>query len=111
MKKKKRKQEKSVSTSNGGAVLSEASNQVNISLNSSLAGEISEWRNWVILHEESEIVASSVWNFGRKEKIIFRGDEGEVIKELEEIETRDREKSNSGKMNSKQVGESIQNGC
>jgi hypothetical protein len=55
----------------------------------------------VLLHEEPGELASNVWEFGRKEGITFSGDEGGVVKELEGIEIRDREKmvANNSKCN------------
>jgi hypothetical protein len=101
MRKKKRKQERKTAASNGSEEISDSSNQVNTSSNSSCSKEISEWRKWVLLHEEPGELASNVWEFGRKEGITFSGDEGGVVKELEGIEIRDREKmvANNSKCN------------
>jgi hypothetical protein len=60
MKKKKGKQIKNLTTSSGKEEISESLNQVNISLDSSCSREISEWRKWVLLHEDPSEVASKV---------------------------------------------------
>jgi hypothetical protein len=92
-KKRKRKEAKNYSANNGISVGSEFTNQVNISIDSSCSKEISEWRKWVLLHEEPKKVASKVWEFGRKEGVSYSDDERDVVKELEGIEIRDREKN------------------
>jgi hypothetical protein len=109
-KKKKKKQVRTNSTSNGNTVASDSSNQVNILLDSSCSREISEWRKWVLLHEEPSEVASKVWEFGRKEGVSFSDDEGGVVKELEAIERRDREKMGVNISKGNQSGESNRNG-
>jgi hypothetical protein len=109
-KKKKKKQVKTSTTSNGNTVASDSSNQVNILLDSSCSREISEWRKWVLLHEEPSEVASKVWEFGRKEGVSFSDDEGGVVKELEAIERRDREKMGVNISKGNQSGESNRNG-
>ncbi|GAU41124.1 hypothetical protein TSUD_288140 [Trifolium subterraneum] len=93
MNKKKTKQVKLSSVSKEGSESSKSLNQVNMSFGSSCSGEISEWRKWVLLHEDSSVVASKVWEFGRKEGVTHSGDEDGVVKELEGIENRDRVKS------------------
>ncbi|KAK2376927.1 zinc finger CCCH domain-containing protein [Trifolium repens] len=110
MKKKKRKQTKQRSTSNGNTVVSDSLNQVNISIDSSCSREISEWRKWVLLHEDPNEVASKVWEFGRNEGVIYSDDEGGVVKELEGIEIRDREKIVGKTSKENQGGESIMSG-
>jgi hypothetical protein len=64
----------------------------------------------VLLHEESNAVASKVWKFGRKEGVSYSDDEGGVVKELEAIESRDREKMGANILKGNQRGESNRNG-
>jgi hypothetical protein len=104
-KKKKRQQSKSISEEKGGDDISVSLNQVNVSINSSFSGEISEWRKWVCLQENPDVVANNVWQFGKKEGVNFSEDEGIVVKELEGIEIRDRGKISPANANRNQTKE------
>ncbi|MCI04875.1 hypothetical protein A2U01_0025923 [Trifolium medium] len=87
-----------------GIDISTSSNQVNVSLDSSISGEVSEWRKWVILHDQPVSIAENVWDFGKEVELNCNFEQGEMIGELTEIEKRDRLKANidSGKL--KDVG-------
>ncbi|WJX17882.1 hypothetical protein P8452_07743 [Trifolium repens] len=109
-KKRKINQAKNSTESNENPLASESMNQVNISTDSTCSKEISEWRKWVLLHDAPNEVASKVWEYGRKEGVSYSDDEGGVVKELEGIEIRDREKIEENNMKSTHGGESIFNG-
>ncbi|MCI09349.1 hypothetical protein A2U01_0030435 [Trifolium medium] len=103
MKRKSKQKRKGDKILTEGAEVSNSSNQVNISFDSSISGSVSEWRKWVLLHEGPEAVARGVWDFGRDRSINFEGEEGEVLKNLSDIEIRDREKYKEHVVNSEET--------
>ncbi|GAU20898.1 hypothetical protein TSUD_120900 [Trifolium subterraneum] len=90
--KKRRSQiSKDVHTMEEGVGISSSLNQVNVSLGSSISGEVSEWRKWVILHDQPERVAQKVWDFGKEVSLVCeKNKEGDLIRDLANIESRDR---------------------
>ncbi|MCH84634.1 DUF4283 domain protein, partial [Trifolium medium] len=71
MKKKRKQKSKDVHAMEEVVHISSSSNQVNVSLGSSISGEVSEWRKWVILHDQPERVAEKVWEFGLRQLMIL----------------------------------------
>jgi hypothetical protein len=92
MKKRRKQTSKDSQANEEGVDILSSSNQVNVSLESSISGEISEWRKWVILHDQPERVAEKVWEFGKEANLICEN-EGDLIRELTNIEFRDRPKA------------------
>jgi hypothetical protein len=60
MKRKSKKNVKAVNSRPEGAEVSKISNQVNVSFDSSISNDVSEWRKWVLLHEGADVVAKEV---------------------------------------------------
>jgi hypothetical protein len=92
MKKRRKQTSKDSQANEEGVDILSSSNQVNVSLESSISGEMSDWRKWVILHDQPERVAEKVWEFGKEANLICEN-EGDLIRELTNIEFRDRPKA------------------